>query len=86
MNNRSLCLFGQLGGRLSLPDLQGGHGAGHLGVGRNRLNDKGVARDHRVGADHRGAAQHRGVGIDHHIVLNGGMALFSAELLALAGG
>ena len=51
----------------------------------NRFGEPDVAADHRVVADYRVAAEDRAPGINDDIVLDGRMALLSAQLFVHVG-
>ena len=56
------------------------------GAGRDRLSDEHIGADHAVPTNNRTAAQDGCAGVDGHVVLDGGMALFAPEILAAPGG
>ena len=58
----------------------------HRGAGGHRLGDKCAGTDNAALADHRFAAQNSGIGIDGHIILNGGVTALAPQTLSAPGG
>ena len=56
------------------------------GAGVYRAGDKGAGAHHAIVTDHRLATQNGCVGIDGHIVFNGGVAALAPQALSAAGG